>query len=174
MEPYLLTILVGALVATAIALAFAWARGNGFRHRLGETSDLLDLSEAPRPGGVDDLESDSFTIGAACEREFGAGTQRVLVIGCNRWYFDQVARAGQRVGPRVVLQAPGNVELIGAGLSWLSHRDELIARGPGSQSVSRIRPMDPGALTALRWSVTLGIPALVLLLGGIYAFSRRG
>lgn len=46
MEPYLLTILVGALVAATIALIFAWTRGNGFRKRLDETAAGLESVRA--------------------------------------------------------------------------------------------------------------------------------
>ena len=115
-----------------------------------------------------------WIVAAAAERgapETGR-TQRLVVVGAHGWFFDPVTQESQVVGGRRVRLNPGNIELFDASVHWLAGLDELIAPSPEAREVSRIRPIDPGALTALRWAVVLAPPMVVLLLGAALRLLR--
>jgi len=114
------------------------------------------------PGGA------GWTVVAAAERSrVGQSPQRAIVVGSPTWIDDLYLGATETIVGRRALRFPGNAELLDASMAWLAGHDEMIAPGPQVHDVPRIRPIDPGALTALRWAVALAPPLLILIAGAL-------
>ncbi len=116
-----------------------------------------------------------WVVAAAAERSAPSSgdQQRLVVVGSNGWFSDGLALATSTVDGREVLQYPGNIELFEASVLWLAGRDDEVAPSPGARSVPLIKPRTPSELAALRWSLVLGLPMLVLAIGGLVRFLRR-
>ena len=117
--------------------------------------------------GLDDTEG-PWTIAATIERASPTTPgelQRVVVVGATAWFFDASILPARRVDGRVAAAFPGNGELFDASVSWLAGQDHLIAPGAVARDIPRILPIQPGALSALRWALSLGPALAVLLLG---------
>ncbi|MGP1310827.1 MAG: hypothetical protein ACTS27_11575, partial [Phycisphaerales bacterium] len=114
-----------------------------------------------------DARGGPWTVVAAGERfvEGADGSQRVVVVGSNGWFFDLIALQGGETGGRVGLRSPGNLELLDASLLWLLGRDEVIASGADSSSATRIGAIDQGTLRWL-WALCILGPATAVLLAG--------
>jgi hypothetical protein len=95
------------------------------------------------------------------------------VVGSFDWFFDEWTRPATIVDERIVADNPGNAELFEAAVLWLAGQDELIARSPTARATPRIESIDPGRLSALRWSLVGGLPGLVLLLGVLWWLLSR-
>lgn len=108
-----------------------------------------------------------WVLGASLERD----GQRVVVIGSNRWFFDEIARASALIDGRNALVYPGNTELLHASLAWLSGRDEIAPTE--AVLVPRVRALDETTLLLLRLGCGLGLPAGVLLAGVVLSLVRR-
>lgn len=118
-----------------------------------------------------------WVVGAAAELTLGAETQgkglaqaqalsrRIIVVGSNDWAIDPVTQQGRVVDGRPVLQNPGNLELLDAGVHWLAHQDELIAQSAAATVAPMVRAMDDRSLKMVRIATIAGMPMLVLLLG---------
>lgn len=159
-EP-LLRVVSGDVWAEREWLGIWQSRGEGLAWR-GE--------RVPKPeSGIDDL-SGSWDVAWAATRPspVGGGTQRLVVVGSNGWYFDS-DRAGTVRVQGVTTQAnPGNAQLFESALLWLSGQDELIAQGPSARAVARIGQISPGLRSAIAWGLIVGMPMVVLLLGLIW------
>ncbi len=101
------------------------------------------------------------------------GTQRLVVVGATQWYIDRITGARIEVEGRVAARFPGNRELLDASIAWLAGRDELIARSPEAQEIPRIGSLTGAQLTAIRWLLIAGLPALVLATGALTRLLRR-
>jgi hypothetical protein len=125
--------------------------------------------DSPRDDGAG-----PWTVAAAVERRTSGQTptQRLVVVGCNGWFLDAVTQQASIIDGRPLLDSPGNLELLESGVYWLAGQDELIARSPAAQAVPIIRPLTGAQLSAIRWSLILGLPALVLLLGAAWRLLR--
>lgn len=127
------------------------------------------LPDLPKFDGVSD-ERGPWTVAIASERsEPGNGQkQRMVVVGSNGWFFDQLTQPAAQVDGRVVAPFPGNQELFDSSLYWLSFSDDLIAQSPQSTAIPLIGHIDPARLLGLRLLLILGLPLCVLALGVIH------
>lgn len=116
-----------------------------------------------------------WPVCASAERRVpgSALAQRLVVVGSFDWFFDEWTRPATIVDERIVADNPGNAELFEAAVLWLAGQDELIARSPTARATPRIESIDPGRLSALRWSLVGGLPGLVLLLGVLWWLLSR-
>jgi len=122
----------------------------------------------PAPGG-------SWTVALAASRAdqpADARTGRVVVVGSNAWFTDALAFAYDATDNRVTLRSPGNAELFEASILWLAGQDELIAASAGARARPRIKPLDTGTITAIRWALVAGLPLLSLGAGIAWRFLR--
>lgn len=75
-------------------------------------------------------------------------------------------------GERLSTHPPrANADVVINSVYWLSGHERYISRGPVRIKPVRILPAN--TMAALRWSVTLGLPAIVLLVGGIVMQIRK-
>jgi hypothetical protein len=129
--------------------------------------------DAAAPGTV--LESPVPVIVAAeAPSAATGGRQRFLLIGSGGWMLSYIADIATSVGgQRVVLEFPGNYELLLASAAWLAGMDELIAPSAVSQQVARL----DGVTAAVRWTwgglVVVGVPVAWLALGVVVWAVRR-
>ncbi len=139
-----------------------------------DSADVLmdaryDPAQAPPDGG--------FTIAAALERD----GQRLVVVADALWAHDQVTTYGEIPGlgggaglaDMVGASFPGNAELFTNSVFWLMGLDELIAATPRTQDIRRVQAMTPAAMTAARWTLLAGMPALSFAIGLLVWQSRR-
>jgi hypothetical protein len=151
----------------------------------GETEWLSFLQKRPEerallinPPANDSPRDDgrgAWTIVAAAERtrSGSAAPQRVVVVGCSRWFVDSATQASLGVvDGRPVFRAPGNIELFEASVYWLAGQDEMIARSATAESVPLIPNLGEGPLRLIRWMLVAGLPVLVLLLGAAWRLVR--
>ena len=100
--------------------------------------------------------------------------QRVLVVGSGPWLLTNVADVViSSGGGRMTLLNPGNRELIQSAVAWLSGEDDLVAQGPLSQEVARLRSVTGDTRQWVGWLLLLGLPGAVILLGLIVFLARR-
>lgn len=115
-----------------------------------------------------------WLVAAAAERSDPAldRPHRLVVVGSNTWFTDGVTRAQGVVDGRIVSAAPGNLELLEAAIYWLAGQGDLIGQTATARAVPLIAPLSEGQLSALRWLVIGGMPALVLALGVLWRALR--
>lgn len=136
---------------------------------------------APSPAGPRDVASPAggFVLALAVEREAAqmrpdAPTrQRLLVVGSNGWFVDPIVAPRRVVDGMMIAEAPGNLELLEAGVWWLAGREDRILRSATAESVPLVPNLSAGAMSALRWGLIGGLPLGVLLLGAIVLLRRR-
>lgn len=156
-----------------------WQTPRDQRSLLTDLPSYDEGRDARWPDGRQTQENQDWLLAAAVERtELGATSrdllvQRAVVVGSNSWFIDAVTQ--QRIiGPdgRPGLRCPGNLELLDGAIAWLTNQDDLIAQSPSASAVALVRPIEHRALVSLRAAVMLGMPLLVLLMGGIYRVVR--
>jgi len=155
--------------------AHVWGEMEWMAYRSLSPTQRAMVADTPTPDPGVDLVDGPWTLALAAERAASgsdARMQRLVVVGANGWFTDVVARDSTTVDGRTVLKNPGNAELFDAAVSWLAHQDDLIGSGPGAFETPRIPSMSPGRLTALRWGLIVGLPTLVLLIGGAVRLLR--
>jgi hypothetical protein len=132
------------------------------------------LRDPPTPDPERDNVDGPWILAAAAERSnpVDPGTQRAVVVGASGWFFDAFTQRGRIVDGRTVQVAPGNGELLELAIYWLAGRDEWIGASARSAEAPRIRPMTAGQVTALRWALIAGLPALVLAVGAAIRIAR--
>lgn len=147
--------------------AGTWGESQWLSYRALSIEDRVQPRSQPTPDPERDNIGGPWILAAAAERSMPetGRRQRVVVIGAHGWFFDAVTRASQVVAGRPTLVNPGNAELFDASVHWLAGLDDLIAPSPEAGQTARVRPVDPGALAALRWIVALAPPVVTLLLG---------
>lgn len=148
----------------------AWGetRWSGYRRVRREERPLVSNPPVREPD-VDDANG-PWTIAWAAMRETGG---RIVVVGSNDWLADEIVSSGQSLDGRMAASYPGNLALLDASVLWLTGRDEFIAPTVASSSVAMIGSIPPARLSALRWSLVLGVPLLILLVGGVWRLLRR-
>jgi hypothetical protein len=146
-------------------------RWSGYR-RVPRADRPLVSNPPVREPEMDDADG-PWTIAWAAEREVGEGVGRVVVVGSNDWLADEIVSSGQSLDGRMVGSYPGNLALLDAAVLWLSGRDDFIAPTVSSSSVAMIGQIDRGMLSALRWGLVLGVPVVILLIGGGWRLLRR-
>lgn len=100
--------------------------------------------------------------------------QRLLVVGSGPWMLTNVADVAVSAGgDRISLLHPGNHELMMASVAWLAGEDELVAQGPLSQEVARLRGIGDAQLQVVGWLLTVILPGAVLLIGIGVWMARR-
>ncbi len=102
---------------------------------------------------------------------------RLVVIGAESFVFDQTLNIlddKQWEQGRAVSRFPGNAELFANSVYWLARLETLIAISPSAMEIGRIEPMSDRALGAVRIGILLiGLPALVVVAGGLMYLKRR-
>lgn len=125
------------------------------------------------PDGKPGQGPQAWLLGAAVERfELDKAPQRVVVIGSNSWFIDAVTQQSMNADGRAVLRNPGNLELFEAAVYWLAGQESLIAQSPSAASVPVIVPIDETSLVRARLALMLGLPLIVLIVGGMYRLIR--
>lgn len=102
----------------------------------------------------------------------GARTGRVVVVGSNGWYADPLAFRYESGEGRVGLRWPGNAELFESAVLWLAGQDELIAASAEARAQARIRALEPGTVSAIRWLLVGGLPLCALGFGVVWRLIR--
>lgn len=126
------------------------------------------------PEGKPTDKAQQWHVAAAVERyTVGSKPQRMVVIGSDDWFSDDVTRLGVDADGRVVPANPGNLELFEACVYWLSGQDDLIAQSPSARAVSMVMPIPRERLLRLHLIMIVGLPLGVLALGGTYLLWRR-
>lgn len=159
------------LLAIDDDLTWGETRWSGYR-RVPRAERPLVSNPPVREPEIDDVDG-PWTIAWAAQRELGEGVGRVVVVGSNDWLVDEIVSSGQSLDGRMVGSYPGNLALLDAAVLWLSGRDEFIAPTVSSSSVAMIGQIDGGVLSALRWGLVLGVPVVILLIGGGWRVLRR-
>ena len=104
----------------------------------------------------------------------GQSTQRIFVVGSGPWMLSNVADVAVSAGgDRISLLNPGNHEMMMSAVAWLAGEDQLVAQGPLSQEVSRLKGIAGVQLQVVGWLLTVVLPAIVLLLGVGVWMARR-
>lgn len=150
------------------ARAWGETRWSGYRRVRREERPLVSNPPVREPD-IDDTMG-PWTIAWAAQREAGG---RIVVVGSNDWLADEIVSAGQVLDGRMAASYPGNLALLDASVLWLTGRDEFIAPTVASASVALIQDIKPARLSALRWGLVLGVPMLILLIGGLWRMVRR-
>lgn len=120
-----------------------------------------------------DARGGPWTVAAAAERATADGKrQRLIAVGSNTWFIDQIAATQTVVDGRMINPYPGNLELFDASVYWLCGQDDLIAQTPAARAVPIVKDIPAPRLAALRWATTAGLPLLILLLGLIHRALR--
>ena len=117
--------------------------------------------------------ADAFTVAVAAESE----DKRLIVAADPRWASDRVTNIGYGGLPAMYTgaQFPGNSELFVNSVYWLAGLDQMIAASPRTQDIRRIGAMSDMAMSAYRWSLLMGMPMVVLVIGvGVWFVRRRG
>ncbi len=151
-----------------------WGEAQWLQFRALSPAQRTLLSSQPTPEPAKDNVGGPWIIAAAAERlraQFPA-PQRAVVVGAHGWFFDEFTQASRMVDGLPDPLHPGNGELLEASIYWLAGMDDLIAAGPRSMRISRIEPLAPARLTALRWAIIVGLPALTLALGAALRYFR--
>ncbi|MCC6319921.1 MAG: hypothetical protein IT438_00610 [Phycisphaerales bacterium] len=136
--------------------------------------NMIRPQDLPKADSSRDDSQGPWTVAAAVERaQSGGASQRLVFVGSNTWFRDDVAEAAELVGNRVRLINPGNSELFEAAVYWLAHKDGSIGASPESHEVSIIpNDLSPGLLSAIRWMLIAGLPVLILLTGAAWRIVR--
>ncbi len=102
-------------------------------------------------------------IGAAAQR----GERRLAVVADPVWACDALTTGAGG------LAHPANSELFVNSVCWLAHRDQLIAASARSRAIPRIGNVSPRSVALMKWSLTAGLPLIVLAAGLIMWLVRR-
>lgn len=131
----------------------------------------------PNPPQNDSTRDDAtgpWVVAAAVQRNVQGldHAHRLIVIGSNDWFVDQVIQDAAVVDGRFVANNPGNIELFEAAVYWLAGQDDLIAQSATARAVAMVQPIDPNQLMLIRWIVIAALPVLVLIAGIFWRIAR--
>lgn len=150
-----------------------WQTPRDKRSLIPDLPTFDDGRDSRWPDGKPQPANQRWMLGARVERfELGMPSQRVVVVGSNSWFIDAVTQQAVVADGREVARNPGNLELFEAAVYWLAGQENLIAQSPESTKVPVIVPIDDTNLVRARLAVMLGIPLIVLVLGGMYRLIR--
>ncbi len=130
--------------------------------------------DQPRPDSQRDDAAGPWVLAAAIERELPAqaDTQRMVVVGSNGWFLDEIAAAATVVDNQRVTSYPGNAELFESSIYWLARQESAITVSPQAEASPVIPPLSAGTVSAIRWSLIAGLPMLVLFAGALWRLFR--
>lgn len=130
--------------------------------------------DQPRPDSQRDDAKGPWIIAATIERKVPAQaeSQRMVVVGSNGWFLDEIAAAATVVDNRRVPSYPGNAELFEASIYWLARQESAITVSPQAEASPVIPPLSAGTVSAIRWSLIAGLPVLVLFAGALWRLLR--
>jgi hypothetical protein len=110
-----------------------------------------------------------------------AGTDRIkpgrivvlgLAAGLRDGYIDQRPQELNADGGIYLSDPPkANADVVVNSVCWLIGRDQYISRGPAR--IKPIRSVEPSVAGALQWAGIVGLPVLVLAIGGLVLLMRR-
>lgn len=149
-----------------------WAESEWLEYRRVPPRQRSQVTNPPADDSSRDDGAGPWNLALALERRVGDLDQRLLVVGSNGWFLDDITQAGAVIDKKQVLLAPGNLELFEAGVYWAARQESLIGTSAAAQGVALIPPIGPGAMSALRWALIAGLPLLVLLIGGAWRLVR--
>ncbi|MFN7021444.1 MAG: hypothetical protein ACK4WH_08975, partial [Phycisphaerales bacterium] len=137
--------------------------------------NMIRPQDLPKQDSARDDATGPWVVAAAVERPTSEGSpQRLVLVGSNTWFRDDVAEAAEVVGNRVRLINPGNSELFEAAVYWLAFKESSIGASPEAREVSVIpNDLSPGLLSAIRWLLVAGLPVAILFVGAIWRIVRR-
>lgn len=114
---------------------------------------------------------DSALVGAAAEK----GSGRLVVYTSPVFARDTIAGRQASGTAGGALEYPANAELFVNSVAWLADAEGIIASSPQTKAIPRVEPLEPAALSSLRWGLSAGLPLIVLLFGlGVWLIRRRG
>ena len=154
-----------------------WAESEWMAFRRVPADQRSSIANPPAPDSSRDDTKGPWTVAAAAERTITtpgapASTQRVVVVGANGWFFDEIAQGQTVVYGHPTLFSPGNAELFDASIAWLAGQDDAIGASPQAQSLSLIPNLSEGTLAAIRWGLIAGLPLVILLVGAGWRLAR--
>ncbi|MBM4108160.1 MAG: hypothetical protein FJ255_05035 [Phycisphaerae bacterium] len=156
-----------SVIASLAASERAWGESQWLRVWQTPAAQRPLMRDPPRFDQGRDTRLDAYPVIVAASRPLpDGGEQRLIAVGTNAWLVDPVIRQSATIDGRTVDVFPGNLELLEAGLAWLTGQERLIARSATAQATPLVRELDPGTLFWLRVGVIAGMPGgtLVLLL----------
>jgi len=136
---------------------------------------LLRPQDQPKPESQRDDAEGPWVVAAAVERTISStqDSQRLVIVGSNTWFRDDVANAAELVDNRVRLLNPGNGELFESSVYWLARRESSIGASPEASAVPVIpADLSPGLIGAIRWGLIAGLPMLILFFGAMWRVIR--
>jgi hypothetical protein len=95
----------------------------------------------------------------------GSDAGRAVIVADDLWLTDALIQARQSIG---------NLELMSTASLWAADLDAAVAESARAGMVRRIGEVSPAARAGLRWALLVGLPALILITGGIVGLRRRG
>ncbi len=147
------------------------------------TNDIRSLIESVMEGQGSTFSPDyeggdtrpPFAVAMAAVRE-GDNPARIVVLGCGAsltdTHLDQPAIRFDSGGNLARTDPPGgNAEVVINSVYWLIGRQRYIASGPAQ--IRPIEMIDSGTQNALQVACLLGLPLIVLAVGGLVMFFRR-
>ncbi|MFT3685658.1 MAG: hypothetical protein QM783_12150 [Phycisphaerales bacterium] len=116
----------------------------------------------------------TLALAAEVEKSGGGarGRQRVVVVGANGWFLDDLTDAVGTVDGRQVAFFPGNLQLLESAVTWLAGQDDQILRSASVASAPTIPALSPTQQAWMRWLLVVVLPALVLAAGAAYRLLR--
>ncbi len=119
----------------------------------------------------------TLALAASRDAEGDRAAARVILLGSGGSFDDsylgqQVPELGEGGGISLTDPPSANADLVVNGLYWLIGREGYIASGP--VQIPPVRPIESGALSLLKGLVIIVLPLVILGIGGLVMFFRRG
>jgi hypothetical protein len=140
-----------------------WAESQWLRLMQTPRDRRMGLTDLPTFDAGKDSNSGPWTVAAAAERTLSDGQrERLVVVGSNSWYVDQVLGAEESVDGRTVRTYSGNGELFESAVWWLAGQEQMISRSEAAASVALVKPLSAETLWRLRLLLIAGVPLVIL------------
>jgi len=143
------------------------------------TADEARAGKTVQLDPAGDLTQDEYTIALAAEKPpAGERPGQKLVVIADQLFATDTFGAAEYPDPvtkkvRQMTPFPGNHELFVNSVYWLAGLDELIAASARSQDVRRIGRLSTGQMSALQWTLLLGMPLGTFVIGMGVWMTRR-
>lgn len=98
--------------------------------------------------------------------------QRIVVVGANGWFLDDITDLNTEFDGRSTPVFPGNLQLLESSVHWLAGQDDQILRGAAVASSATIPAMSDAQQAWLRWLLVAIMPAMALAAGLAYRSLR--
>lgn len=120
---------------------------------------------------------DAYVVAAAVQAE----SKRLIVLADPAFASNYVTtNADPRLSERGVGLAemvgaayPANAEFFINSIQWLAGLDQLIAASARTQDIRRIGALEPRAVAGLQWTLIIGMPSIVIVIGVWVWLNRR-